>query len=93
MFQTAVKRRRPVRPNMGTISKFLKVSGNFKGKIPDALSWLTCAACQVRVGNVSGLPSTMVIGDMVDVSFICRHCKCEQAQSDIIERLVREVRH
>ena len=42
----------------------------------------------VRVGNVSGLQSAMVIDDVVDVSFICRHCKWEQAQSDVIERLV-----
>ena len=42
----------------------------------------------VRVGNVSRLQSAMVIGDGVDVSFICRHCKWEQAQSDVIERLV-----
>ena len=26
--------------------------------------------------------------DVLDVSFICRHCKWEQAQNDIIERLV-----
>ena len=30
----------------------------------------------------------LVIGLGFDVSFICRHCKWEQAQNDIIERLV-----
>ena len=41
----------------------------------------------VRVGNVGGLQSAMVIGDVVDVSFICRHYKWKQAQS-LIERLL-----
>ena len=47
----------------------------------------------VQDRSVSGRLNAMMndVGDIdlgLDVSFICRHCKWEQAQNKIIERLV-----
>ena len=100
MVTTAVKRRPKAngkKPN-GKHSGLPKLPGSPKGQIPDkGLQWLTCVTCQdlvpVQDRSVSGRLNVMMndAGNIylgLDISFICRYCKWEQAQNGIIERLV-----
>lgn len=94
MFKTVLSRRRlngkVGRPKAKHISRAPKSRGSLKdSEMTDAstpISWISCEACDELVAVRSDSENSERGSSF---SYICRHCRWEQAHSDLIERLVQ----